>query len=69
MEGNVCAYIASTVADTIPDAFLFMYLFEAACTIQLRNRAGESGDAGAGGGLAGPALLRRLDGIDPGYGM
>src|SRR5687768_2898865 len=25
-----------TVAETIPDAFLFMYLFESACSIQLR---------------------------------
>jgi ribulose-5-phosphate 4-epimerase/fuculose-1-phosphate aldolase len=29
-----------TVADNIPDAFLFMYLFEAACTIQVRAEAG-----------------------------
>lgn len=29
-----------TVAPTIPDAFLFMYLFEAACTIQVRAQAG-----------------------------
>jgi ribulose-5-phosphate 4-epimerase/fuculose-1-phosphate aldolase len=29
-----------TVADSVPDAFLFMYLFEAACTIQLRAQAG-----------------------------
>src|SRR5215510_3497424 len=29
-----------TVADNIPDAFLFMYLLEAACTIQLRAQAG-----------------------------
>jgi len=25
-----------TVADNVPDAFLFMYLFQAACTIQIR---------------------------------
>lgn len=29
-----------TVADTIPDAFLFMYLFQAACKIQIRAQAG-----------------------------
>lgn len=76
-----------TVAETIADAFLFMYLFEAACTIQLRAQAG--GDdlvridpriiagataqakqvtRGAGGGLAWPALLRKLDRVNPGYG-
>jgi len=75
-----------TVADNIPDAFLFMYLFEATCTIQLRAQAGDSGlipidpriiagaqaqakqvTKGAGGSLAWPALLRRLDRIDPSY--
>jgi ribulose-5-phosphate 4-epimerase/fuculose-1-phosphate aldolase len=75
-----------TVADTIPDAFLFMYLFEAACTIQVRAQAGGGelipidpriiAGAGAaarqvtrsaGGGLAWPGLLRRLDRIDPSY--
>ena len=29
-----------TCAETIPDAFLFMYLFEAACMIQVRAQAG-----------------------------
>jgi ribulose-5-phosphate 4-epimerase/fuculose-1-phosphate aldolase len=29
-----------TVAGTVPDAFLLMYLFEAACTIQVRAQAG-----------------------------
>jgi ribulose-5-phosphate 4-epimerase/fuculose-1-phosphate aldolase/8-oxo-dGTP pyrophosphatase MutT (NUDIX family) len=29
-----------TVADSVPDAFLFMYLFESACTIQVRAQAG-----------------------------
>ncbi|HET9314728.1 MAG TPA: class II aldolase/adducin family protein [Vicinamibacteria bacterium] len=29
-----------TVADTVADAFLFMYLFESACTIQVRAQAG-----------------------------
>lgn len=29
-----------TVADNIADAFLFMYVFESACTIQLRSQSG-----------------------------
>lgn len=29
-----------TVADNIPDAFLFMYIFEAACMIQVRAQSG-----------------------------
>jgi ribulose-5-phosphate 4-epimerase/fuculose-1-phosphate aldolase len=29
-----------TVADNIPDAFVFMYIFEAACTIQVRALSG-----------------------------
>src|SRR5215212_3400292 len=75
-----------TVADNIADAFLFMYLFESACTIQLRAQAGgpdlvridpriiagataqaKQVTRGAGGALAWPALLRKLDRIDPGY--
>lgn len=75
-----------TVADNIPDAFLFMYLFEAACTIQLRAQAGgpdliridpriiagakaqaKEVTRGAGGALAWPALLRKLDRVNPGY--
>ena len=75
-----------TVADNIPDAFLFMYTFESACMVQLRAQAG-GGDlvpidpriiatakqqasmvtAEAGGSLAWPALLRKLDRIDPSY--
>ena len=75
-----------TVADNIPDAFLFMYLFEATCTIQIRAQSG-SGElvsidpriiAGAtamakkvtksaGGALAWPGLLRKLDRLDPSY--
>jgi len=31
-----------TVADNIPDAFLFMYLFEATCSIQVRAQTGSS---------------------------
>jgi ribulose-5-phosphate 4-epimerase/fuculose-1-phosphate aldolase len=75
-----------TVGGTIPDAFLLMYIFEAACTIQLRAQsaspelitidpkivAGASMMArqvtrSAGGALAWPALLRKLDRIDPGF--
>lgn len=76
----------ATVADNIPDAFLFMYLFQSACMIQVRAQAGGSNlipiDAriiagakaqakqvtrGAGGALAWPALLRKLDRVDPTY--
>ena len=75
-----------TVGNNIPDAFLFMYLFEATCAIQLRAQAGggeliavdprilataqaqaKQVTRGAGGGLAWPGLLRRLDRIDPSY--
>jgi len=75
-----------TVGATIPDAFLLMYLFEAACTIQIRAQsthgelisvdpkivAGATMMAkqvtrSAGGGLAWPGLLRKLDRIDRSY--
>ena len=75
-----------TVADNVPDAFLLLYTFEAACMIQSarasrrrrarfrrstdhrdRPAAGRDRDAGAGGALAWPALLRKLDRIDPSY--
>lgn len=75
-----------TVGATIPDAFLLMYLFEAACTIQIRAQsthgelisvdpkivAGATMMAkqvtrSAGGALAWPGLLRKLDRIDRGY--
>jgi ribulose-5-phosphate 4-epimerase/fuculose-1-phosphate aldolase len=75
-----------TVGRSVAEAFVAMYFFETACTIQVRACAGPSrarriGDAivqgaqrqwdqvtlGAGGGLAWPALLRRLDRIDAGY--
>jgi ribulose-5-phosphate 4-epimerase/fuculose-1-phosphate aldolase len=75
-----------TVADNIPDAFLFMYLFEASCMIQVRAQAGGAElievdprivagaqaqaaqvTRGAGGGLAWPGLLRKLDRVDPSY--
>lgn len=75
-----------TVADTIADAFLFMYVFEAACAIQVRAQAGGGAlvpvdpriiagaqaqakqvTRNAGGALAWPGLLRKLDRIDTGY--
>ena len=75
-----------TVAESIADAFLFMYVFEAACTIQVRAQAGggelipvdpriiagakaavKQVTRGAGGGLAWPGLLRKLDRLDTGY--
>jgi ribulose-5-phosphate 4-epimerase/fuculose-1-phosphate aldolase len=75
-----------TVADNMPDAFLFMYLFEAACLIQVRAQSGGNEllpiDAriiagaraaakvvtkNAGGGLAWPGLLRKLDRLDPSF--
>ena len=70
---------------SIPDAFLAMYTFEAACQIQLAAQAGGElvevdprivkgvGEAmrvqtgGMGGAFAWPALLRKLDKLDPGY--
>ena len=75
-----------TVGATIPDAFLLMYLFESACTIQIRAQsthgelitvdpkivAGATMMAkqvtrSAGGGLAWPGLMRKLDRIDRSY--
>jgi ribulose-5-phosphate 4-epimerase/fuculose-1-phosphate aldolase len=75
-----------TVGPSIADAFLLMYTFEAACTIQLRAQA--TGQplipieskivANAGmmarlvtrsgaGQLPWPALLRKLDRVDPSF--
>src|SRR5271154_1132485 len=75
-----------TVADNVPDAFLFLYTFETACMIQVRAQAGgghlvpidprimataqqqaKTVTADAVGALAWPALLRKLDRIDPSY--
>jgi ribulose-5-phosphate 4-epimerase/fuculose-1-phosphate aldolase len=74
-----------TVADNLPDAFLFMYIFEAACMIQVRAQAGgelipidpfiiataqqqaATVTGAALGALAWPALLRKLDRIDPSF--
>jgi ribulose-5-phosphate 4-epimerase/fuculose-1-phosphate aldolase len=75
-----------TVADNVPDAFLFMYLFQAACKVQIRAQAGgpkliaidpriiagataqaKQATRGLGGALAWPALLRKLERLDPGF--
>ena len=74
-----------TVGETVADAFLYMYVFETACAIQVRAQAGgelilvEPGiiagvkarwtnlTKGAGGALAWPALIRKLDRLDPSY--
>jgi ribulose-5-phosphate 4-epimerase/fuculose-1-phosphate aldolase len=75
-----------TVAENVPDAFVFMYTFEAACMIQVRAQSGggelvhidpriiataqeqaETVTESAIGALAWPALLRKLDRIDPSY--
>ena len=75
-----------TVGGSVADAFLAMYLFEAACAIQVRAQsasddlipvdpkivagatmAAKQVTRSAGGALAWPGLLRRLDRIDPSY--
>jgi ribulose-5-phosphate 4-epimerase/fuculose-1-phosphate aldolase len=74
-----------TVGRTIPDAFLFMYVFENTCRIQLDAQSGgelvhvnpailqgmaqvmKTATAGLGAGLAWPALLRKLERLDPSY--
>src|SRR5215813_10393303 len=75
-----------TVGESIPDAFLSMYLFEAACAIQVKAQAldaelipiepriiaGATAQAtratrSAGGALAWPGLLRKLERLDPTY--
>ncbi len=75
-----------TVGPTVADAFLLMYVFEAACMVQVRAQAGgvellpidprvieasmkmsRSATSGAGGALAWPGLLRKLDRIDPSF--
>ncbi len=75
-----------TVGPTIADAFLAMYIFETACTIQLRAQsaspelitvdpkiiagaqmAAKQVTRSAGGALAWPALLRKLDRTDTSY--
>jgi len=75
-----------TVGPTIADAFLLMYLFEAACMVQVRAQAGggelipidpriiesstkmvRTATRSAGGALAWPGLMRKLDRIDPSF--
>lgn len=75
-----------TCADNIPDAFLFMFILQRACEIQIKAQAtgkklrpipepvlkGIRAQAStvtkqAGGALAWPGILRRLDRINPGY--
>jgi ribulose-5-phosphate 4-epimerase/fuculose-1-phosphate aldolase len=75
-----------TVADNIPDAFVYMYQFETACTIQVRAQSGggklipidprivagamsQLGQVAKGGvgALVWPALLRKLERLDPSY--
>jgi ribulose-5-phosphate 4-epimerase/fuculose-1-phosphate aldolase len=75
-----------TLGKTVADAFVNMYIFEAACMIQIRAQSGggeliqvpqaiidgaqqqaKTVTKSQGGMLAWPALLRRLDRIDPSY--
>ena len=75
-----------TVGSSIADAFLAMYLFESACTIQLRAQAAspelisiepkvlegammmaKMATRGGMGALPWPALLRKLDKLDPSF--
>jgi ribulose-5-phosphate 4-epimerase/fuculose-1-phosphate aldolase len=74
-----------TVGSTVAEAFVMMYLFEAACMIQVRAQAGgeliridsrvlsaaregaRTAMRGSGGALAWPALMRKLDRIDPSF--
>ena len=75
-----------TCADNIPDAFLFMFILQRACEVQIKAQAtgqklipipepilkGIRAQAStvtkqAGGSLAWPGLLRRLDRTNPGY--
>jgi ribulose-5-phosphate 4-epimerase/fuculose-1-phosphate aldolase len=75
-----------TVGASVPDAFVLMYIFESACTIQLRAQAASSElipidqkiiagaqmaakqvTRSAGGALAWPGLIRKLDRIDRSY--
>ena len=75
-----------TVGRSVAEAFTAMYLFETACSIQVRAQAGdrrlidipagivaggrrqwEQVTHASGGQLAWPALLRRLDRLEPDY--
>ncbi len=75
-----------TVGGSVPDTFLYLYLLESACRIQIKAQAG-GGElvpidpriiagamaqaaqvtSNAGGSLAWPGLLRKLDRVDPSY--
>lgn len=75
-----------TCAETVADAFLFMYILQKACEVQIRAQAG-GGELiavpkpildgiqkaskqvlrGAGGMIAWPGILRKLDRIDPSW--
>tara|TARA_R110002167_G_scaffold15784_11_gene62737 strand:- start:5924 stop:6691 length:768 start_codon:yes stop_codon:yes gene_type:complete len=75
-----------TCASSIADAFLFMYLLERSCEIQLKAQStgcdllpipdailggiraqAQQVTRSAGGALAWPGILRKLDRINPGY--
>jgi ribulose-5-phosphate 4-epimerase/fuculose-1-phosphate aldolase len=75
-----------TCAETVADAFLFMYILQKACEVQIRAQSGGSelipvpapiveGIKKAskvvlresGGMIAWPAILRKLDRLDPGW--
>ncbi len=75
-----------TCAESIPDAFLFTFILQRACEIQLKAQASSAPlthidqrivdgireqaahvTHQAGGGLAWPGILRRLDRLMPGY--
>jgi ribulose-5-phosphate 4-epimerase/fuculose-1-phosphate aldolase len=73
-------------AETVADAFLFMYILQKACEVQVRAQAG-GGELvpiaqpildgiraaskqvlrGAGGMIAWPGILRKLDRLDPSW--
>ena len=75
-----------TCAETVADAFLFMYILQKACEVQVRAQAG-GGELvpiarpivdgiraaskqvlrGAGGMIAWPGILRKLDRMDPSW--
>ena len=75
-----------TCGRTVADAFLFMYILQKACEVQVRAQAGgaellpiakpivegikksaKEVLRGAGGALAWPGILRKLDRIDPSW--
>lgn len=75
-----------TCANSVADAFLFMFLLQRSCEIQLQAQAtgqpmikipdpilqgiqaqAEQVTRSAGGGLAWPGILRKLDRTNPGY--